>query len=71
MTNFERIKNMTMDQLINSDLLSCKCCICYRNKDKCPSYLCENGMKEWLNQEIKLIVKRERPTFKIKKIKKR
>lgn len=69
MTNFERIKNMTVDELAN--LLSCRCCIGHENKDKCLSNRCEDGIKEWLNQKVKPIAKRKRPTFKIEKIKKR
>lgn len=50
MTNLERIKNMTADEL--AELLgtkACKCCA-YRSR-QCGYKRCKDGIKAWLEQE--------------------
>lgn len=57
MTNYERIKNMSIDEITNflhDDCDGvCECCVfnrnpnCYENADKCKL-----GIKEWLESEI-------------------
>ena len=51
MTNLDRIKNMTADEM--AELLksaSCKSCA-YRGHTRCSFRPCEEGIKKWLEQE--------------------
>ena len=52
MTNYEKIKNMPFDELIEKvfgGFASCECCT-YNGQDYCVGH-CQEGFKEWLNQE--------------------
>ena len=51
MTNLDRIKNMTLDEMAELlDTKACKCCA-YRSLVPCSFKGCKNGIKEWLEQE--------------------
>lgn len=54
MTNFERIKNMTaeemMEFIIYERSCDCDCCI-YVYNDNCTMPKCKEGIKAWLEQE--------------------
>jgi hypothetical protein len=51
MTNYERIKNMTIHEIV--DLIShnykCRKCAYY---NRCCNEECEQGIKEWLESEV-------------------
>lgn len=52
MTNLDRIKNMTLDEM--ADLLSTKCkCCAYLSFAPCGfrACACRDGIKQWLEQE--------------------
>lgn len=48
MTNFEKIKSMTVEELIDKDILTCRCCTHFATD---CDFNCEDKMKDWLNQE--------------------
>lgn len=51
-TNFERIKNMTIEEMLESIMLldgACKFCSC--DGKNCGDYDCEKGIKQWLESE--------------------
>ncbi|MCR5835987.1 MAG: hypothetical protein K6G88_05750 [Lachnospiraceae bacterium] len=52
MTNFEKIKEMSKEELVNFfyDILSCE--DCFINVDNmCNHHNCKTSIKEWLEQE--------------------
>ena len=51
MTNLDRIKNMTLDEM--AELLGTKACECcaYRSLPPCGFKSCKDGIKKWLEQE--------------------
>ena len=53
MNNFERIKQMTIDEMINLLLDSCcDTCACDIDENKCMATGCEEGIKQWLKSEV-------------------
>lgn len=50
MNNFERIKQITIDELIL--LLNCKCCIYQYDNMHCGNMDCKKGVKQWLESEV-------------------
>ena len=53
MTNLERIKNMTVDELaamLSDGTVACKRCVYYKSS-LCYVMDCKNYIKEWLGQE--------------------
>ena len=50
MTNLDRIKNMTADELVELLNAPCKSCA-YREHTRCSFRPCEEGIKKWLEQE--------------------
>ena len=51
-TNFEKIKNMTVEEMV--EFISCEgaCNYCiYANDDNCKGLKCRQGITAWLNQE--------------------
>lgn len=54
MNNFERIKQMTIDEMVNLLLNSCcDTCVCDIDENKCMAIGCEEGIKQWLESEVK------------------
>lgn len=59
MTNFERVKGMTLDEMVafinhETDGI-CSCCVHFGNKvDRCYAIkgMCERGIKQWLESEV-------------------
>ena len=53
MTNFERIKAMTVEEMAKELLVRtvCSCCIHFPAKEKPCKYDCTEGRKQWLNSE--------------------
>ena len=51
MTNLDRIKNMTLDEMAELlDTKACKCCA-YYSTPPCGFKDCRDGIKKWLEQE--------------------
>lgn len=52
MTNFEKIKNMTVEEMVEFIIYehSCDCCNC-ADDDDCKGLKCREGVREWLKQE--------------------
>ena len=51
MTNLDRIKNMTLDEMAELlDTKACECCA-YRSLPPCGFKSCKDGIKKWLEQE--------------------
>lgn len=53
MTNYERIKKMSVDEI--ADLLDGECCYCAYINETCTydnDMHCANGIKLWLNSEV-------------------
>ena len=53
MNNFEKIKNMTLDEMAEeiAGLNYCNCCVCRFQSKKCQKTFCHDGIKQWLQQE--------------------
>ena len=54
MTNFEYIKNMTVEELakwLQDGRNECNCCI-FESDFACPN-ICIYGVKQWLEREVK------------------
>ena len=52
MTNYERIKNMTIHEIVDLIIHNYRCRKCaYYNR--CCNGECEQGIKEWLESEAK------------------
>lgn len=50
-SNYERIKNMSVEEIAHLIAHNYRCRKCaYHNK--CCNGECENGIKEWLNSEV-------------------
>ena len=50
-TNYERIKNMTIEQLAESNILGCTCCTEVKNFGNCNPFACNEYILKWLQQE--------------------
>lgn len=53
MTNYEKIKNMTVAEMVM--FIDCEgtCNYCiYADDDNCKGLKCREGVKAWLNQEV-------------------
>lgn len=51
MTNLDRIKNMTLDEMAELfDTAACKKCA-FRGQRRCAFKGCKDGIKKWLEQE--------------------
>ena len=56
MTNYEKIKNMTVAEMVMFIDFEGTCNYCvYANDDNCKGLKCREGVKAWLNQELSLI----------------
>lgn len=52
MTNFEKIKSMTLEEMVK-DSYPLQICPC-RDNDRCTKYVdCDVCVREWLEQEVK------------------
>ena len=53
MTNFEKIKNMTVEEMVEFIILKddCECCKYADDDDACDEFECRDGIKAWLEQE--------------------
>ena len=52
MTNFERVKNMTAEEMVDFLSKNCGCGVCafYNGEDEChEERTCREGMELWLN----------------------
>ena len=57
MTNFERIKNMTVEEVVDFLNENCGCGVCafYNGEDEChEERTCREGMELWLEGECEL-----------------
>ncbi len=56
MTNGERIRNMTDEELAewldNEASFTCNICIRENEKSSCADYMCVEGVAKWLKQEV-------------------
>lgn len=52
MTNFEKIKSMTVEELVDEDVFDCKCCIYRDSEEVCWNGICRSGIRKWLNKEV-------------------
>lgn len=54
MSNFEKIKKMSVEELAESFILDCNCCIYFEPCiEACDcDYDCKDGIKEWLESEV-------------------
>lgn len=53
MTNYEKIKNMTVAEMVMFIDFEDTCNYCvYANDDNCKGLKCREGVKAWLNQEV-------------------
>ena len=52
MTNYEKIKQMTVEEMADFIILKddCECCH-YADDDACDKFECRDGIKAWLEQE--------------------
>lgn len=52
-TNYEKIKNMTLDEMAEflTDRSACDTCDCDMEENKCMAVGCLDGIKQWLQQE--------------------
>lgn len=52
MTNYEKIKNMTVAEMVM--FIDCEgtCNYCVYANDDCKGLKCREGVKAWLNQEV-------------------
>lgn len=53
MTNYEKITNMSIDEMTEylNCLSGCKCCV-GADLESCGKYPCETNIKKWLESEI-------------------
>lgn len=53
MNNYEKIKNMSFDEMVTflTDSGDCDVCTCDMEEDKCLTVGCSNGIRQWLQQE--------------------
>lgn len=53
MNNFEKIKNMSIDEMADeiTGLDYCNYCICTFQSKKCQETFCSDGIKQWLESE--------------------
>ena len=52
MTNYEKIKNLTLEEMIEFVHCEGACNYCiYADDDDCKGLKCREGIREWLNQE--------------------
>lgn len=51
MTNFEQIKGMNVEEMVEflSDI--CNCDVCIYDRTPCRERSCEDGIKRWLENE--------------------
>lgn len=55
MTNFERLKQMSVEEianLIENTPNINSCAFCFYNGEPCPIIRCVNGIKLWLESEV-------------------
>ena len=54
MNNYERIKNMNIDEVVEFllDRNCCDSCKCNLDDNKCMAVGCCDGIKQWLQEEI-------------------
>ena len=55
MTNFERIKAMTLQEFAKwfEETSVCECCACGNSRRACTGVTCTLNIKRWLEQEAK------------------
>ncbi len=50
MTNYEKIKSMSIDEMANLLEATCEFCVCFKEPRKCTPR-CKEGVKKWLESE--------------------
>ncbi len=54
MTNYDKIKNLTKDELIQLLIRDDYCCVCMNGKNKYCNRRCEEGIRGWLDKNYRL-----------------
>lgn len=52
MTNYEKIQDMTVDEMRGFFESISPCCCCVYADDGCTARECRKGIKKWLEQEV-------------------